>query len=462
MATSYTAHGAARTVTGSRHLLDVGKHRILVDCGLFQGKRELRERNWLDFPVPPNSLDAVVITHAHIDHIGNLPRLVAQGYDGPIYATPATISLSRISLPDSGRLHEEHARHLNKHGNTRHKPALPLYTEADAYECLKRFKPVAYDTLHELPGGCQWRFAPAGHILGSAFAEIYFPSGQRMLMSGDLGRYDVPILPNPTAMDFAEFLVVESTYGDRLHSEEDVEEKLERIIKGAAESGGTVIVPSFSIGRTQDLLYRINRLQAENRIPRIPFFVDSPMATSVTGVYARHADEHDLEMQAYLDNGDDPLQPDLLTFVRDREQSKELNSRHGPMVIIAGSGMCTGGRVLHHLLRRLDDPSTTVLFTGYQAEGTLGREILEKNEKVKVMGRQVDVRARIERLNSLSAHADQDEIMKWLGNFKTPPKKTFIVHGEPRAQDALKARIESELGWQLEVPEHGQRFELEE
>ena len=461
MSTTYTAHGAARTVTGSRHLLEVGKRKILVDCGLFQGGRELRERNWQPFPVPPGSLDAVVITHAHMDHIGNLPRLVVQGYDGPIYATPATIALARISLPDSGRLQEEQARHANKHGVSRHHPALPLSTEADAYECLKRFQPVPYGVLHDLPGGCQWKFLPAGHILGAAFAEVYFPSGQRILMSGDLGRFSVPILRDPTLVEFAEFLVVESTYGDRLHAKENVEEKLEQIIRDALEHGGTVIVPSFSIGRTQDLLYRINRLQADGRLPRIPFFVDSPMATSVTGVYARHADEHDLEMQGYLERGDDPLQPELLTFVRDREQSKELNSRRGPMVVLAGSGMCTGGRVLHHLLRRLDDPTTTVLFTGYQAEGTLGRDILEKNETVKVLGREVRVRARIERLNSLSAHADQDEILRWLGTFKTPPKRTFIVHGEPRGQDALQARIEADLGWPVEIPEQGERFELE-
>lgn len=461
MPNTYTAYGAARTVTGSRHLLESNGKRVLVDCGLFQGLKEIRERNWLPFPVPPDSIDAVVLTHAHQDHIGYVPRLIANGYSGPVYATPATIDLARLSLPDSGRLQEEFARHANKHGVSRHHPALPLYTEADAFAALKRLEPVDYRAMTRLPSGMTFRYLPAGHILGSAFAEIYFANGERILMSGDLGRYDVPILKNPTPVDFAEYLVVESTYGNRLHAKEDVESILESVIRSAVENGGTVLVPSFSIGRTQDLLYRINLLQAEGRIPRIPFFVDSPMATSATAIYAKHKDEHDLDMQGFLERGDDPLQPDLLSFVRDREQSKELNSRRGPMVILAGSGMCTGGRIVHHLIRRLDEPDTTVLFTGYQAAGTLGREILEGAERVRVLGRDVQVRARIEKLNSLSAHADQAEILHWLGGFKTPPKRTFIVHGEPPAQDALRDKIVAELGWSVAIPEQGETFALE-
>lgn len=456
----YTAYGAARTVTGSRHLLETHGKRILVDCGLFQGIREIRERNWQPFPVPPSSIDAIVLTHAHLDHIGYLPRLIANGYSGPVYATPATIDLVKLSLPDSGRLQEEYARHANKHRISRHEPALPLYTEADAFEAIKRLKPIEYDAMTGLPGEVTFRYLPAGHILGSAFAEIYFSNGERIMMSGDLGRYDVPIIKNPTSVDFAEYLVVESTYGNRLHAKEDADAILESIILDAVESGGTVLVPSFSIGRTQDLLYRINRLQGEGRIPRIPFFVDSPMATSATAIYARHTDEHDVDMQGYLERGDDPMQPDLLSFVRDREQSKELNVRRGPMVILAGSGMCTGGRIVHHLLRRLGERDTTVLFTGYQAAGTLGREILEGSDRVKVLGHEVPVRARIETLNSLSAHADQQEILRWLQGFKSPPKRTFIVHGEPPAQEALRESIESELGWNVTIPEQGEHFEL--
>ncbi len=460
MGTSFTAFGAARTVTGSRHLLEIEGKRILVDCGLFQGPRELRDRNWQPFPVDPASIECVVLTHAHNDHIGYLPRFLNSGFRGPIYATPATIDLVRLSLPDSGRLQEEFARHANKHRHTRHDPALPLYTEADAFAVLGRLKPVPYDTFHELPGGAQWRYLLAGHILGAAHAEVYFPNGERILMSGDVGRYNVPILKDPTSIDFAEYLVVESTYGNRIHAAEDADGKIEAIIRDTVETGGTLLVPSFSIGRTQDLLYRINLLQEQGRIPRIPFFVDSPMATSATAIYARHKDEHDLEMAGYLERGDDPLQPDLLTFVRDREESKELNSRRGPMVILAGSGMCTGGRIVHHLLRRLGQRDTTVLFTGFQAMGTLGRDILEGQQTVRVLGQDVEVKARVEHLNSLSAHADQAELLRWLSSFKTPPKQTFIVHGEPDAQDVFKAKIEEVLGWKVAIPEQGQRFDL--
>lgn len=459
MSASITFHGAAQTVTGSRHLLELNGKRILVDCGMFQGGSELRQRNWQEPPFDPASLDAVVITHAHMDHIGMLPRLVQQGYTGPIYATPATIGLARISLPDSGRIQEEDARYANKHGYSQHRPALPLYTEKDAYRTLKQFEPVRYRELHDLPGGAQWRYLPAGHILGSAYAEVYFSNGERILMGGDLGRYDTPIIVDPTAVDFAEYLVVESTYGNRLHSDENPSTKLEAILKNAFNEGLTVIVPSFSIGRTQELLYLLKQLENAHRIPRIPIFVDSPMAISATDLYLRHKEDHDEDMKIALTDGK-ALEPDLLEFVRDREQSKALNSRKGPMMIIAGSGMANGGRVVHHLLHRLSDPSTFVLFTGYQAEGTLGRDILELNPEVRIHGKFVQVRARVEKLNSLSAHADQSEILRWLSGFKQPPRKTFIVHGEPEAQEALRDKIDEELGWSCEIPYQGQRFEL--
>ena len=459
MPSSITFHGAARTVTGSRHLIETGGKRVLVDCGLFQGGRQLRERNWLEFPVPPQEIDAIVVTHAHMDHIGWLPRLVAHGYTGPIYATPATIALARISLPDSGRLQEEEARNANKNQWSRHKPAKPLYDEKQAYAALKQFQPVKYSELHDLPGKAKWRFLPAGHILGSAFAEIYFENGERILMGGDLGPYDAPILGNPTPIDFAEYLVVESTYGDRFHSDEDPLDKLETIIKLAIERGSAIIVPSFAIGRTQELLYLLHQLQSKGRIGRFPIFVDSPMATSVSSLYLQFKEDHDEEMKIEMEDGR-ALEPDVLQFVRDREQSKALNSQPGPFMVIAGSGMANGGRVIHHLLHRLSDPSTIVLFTGYQAEGTLGRHILEKEPEVEIMGKMVAVEAQIEKLNSLSAHADQGQIMRWLSNFTTKPKKTFIVHGEPTAQDALLARITADLGWDCAIPEWGQRFDL--
>lgn len=458
--TTITFLGAAETVTGSKHLLTLNGHRVLVDCGLFQGDKELRARNWQPFPIDPREIEAIVITHAHLDHIGYLPKLVRDGYSGPIYATKATIDLSRISLPDSGRMQEEDARYANKHGLTQHNPALPLYTEDDAFHCLKLFKPLHYYQFQDLPGKAQFQFIPAGHILGSGFAEIYFENGERILMSGDLGRYNTPIIKDPTTIEFAEYLVIESTYGDRLHAQEDTEGKMAGIFSKAFEEGGVVLVPSFAIGRTQELLYFINDLQEQKKLPRIPIYIDSPMATTTTGVYASAQEEFDNDMKIRVGNGNKPLGPENVTFVRDGEQSRALNSQKGPMVIIAGSGMANGGRIVFHLLHHLADPSTVVLFTGYQAQGTMGRELIEGAHKVHIHGMEVPVRASVEVLNSLSAHADQGEILAWLSKFKQPPKRTFIVHGEPPAQHALQAKIKEQLGWDTLIPKQGQSAEL--
>lgn len=451
-----TFHGAAETVTGSRHLIEANGKKVLIDCGLFQGSSELSARNRMPFPVDARDIDAVVLTHAHLDHIGFLPRLIKEGYQGPIYATAATVGLCRISLPDSGRLQEEEVRHRRKHGEV----IEPLYTEADAYQTLKQMKRMAYDEFHPLPGKMQWRYQPAGHILGSAFAEIYFESGERINMSGDLGRYDTPIIKDPTACDFAEYLVIESTYGDRIHKSEDTTERLAAILTNAFQNGSCVIVPSFSIGRTQELLYFIHMLQDRGDCPRVPIFIDSPMAVSATELYRSAYEEHDEDMLREHRIGHAPLQPENVTFVRDREQSKELNSRPGPMMIIAGSGMATGGRVVHHLMHRLSDPTTMVVFTGFQAEGTLGRRMIEGAETVRIYGREIEVAASVEKLNALSAHADQSEMMRWLGGFKTPPRKTFIVHGEPKAQAALQAKIQSDLGWETVIPRWHQSFDI--
>ncbi len=460
MPQSITFYGAAETVTGSKHMLRFGKNQILIDCGLFQGRKELRERNWQQLGFQPQEIDTVVITHAHMDHIGYLPRLVAHGYQGPIYATPATIALARISLPDGGRLQEEDARFANKHGLSAHDPALPLYTEREAYECLKQFEPVRYGQFHPLPGGAQWRYLPAGHILGSAYAEVYFENGERILMSGDLGRFNTPIIRDPTLVDHAEYLVVESTYGDRLHPIEDPQIKLASIMNTAFEQGSAILVPSFAIGRTQELLYYLYNLQQANKIPRMPMFVDSPMATSTTAVYEKAAEEHDDEMKIELKEGHDPLQPAHLEFIRDSNQSKALNSQRGPMMIISGSGMANGGRIIHHLKHRLGDSSTIVLFTGYQADGTLGRRLIEGASTVVIHGQEIAVRARIEKLNALSAHADYGEIMKWLKNFKSAPRRTFIVHGEPPAQASLRDKIVGELGWDVTIPKQGETSTL--
>lgn len=451
--------GAARTVTGSRHLLTVNNKRILVDCGLFQGPKELEERNWEPFPIPPHEIDAVILTHAHMDHIGYLPRLVSHGFHGPIFSTPGTLQLARVSLPDSGRIQEEDARYENKKRHPQ-PPAEPLYTEGEAYACMKRFVTVQYGLHVQVPGPMELRFMPAGHILGSAFAELRFDDGKVLLMSGDLGRYERPILQDPTPMPEAEWLVIESTYGDRLHSPEDTKIEMERLVKSAVDSSGCLLVPSFAIGRTQELLYYLCQLQQENRIPRIPIFVDSPMATATTLLYAQNRQDHDEETKEFFEAGINPLNPDHLEFVRDSNASKALNAQTGPMMIIAGSGMCNGGRIVHHLKHRLSNPSTIVMFTGYQAMGTTGRRILDGEPTIRLHGEEIEVRARIERLDALSAHADYNEMLRWLEGIRSSPRTTFIVHGEPGAQEAMAEHVHAKFGWNTYIPEHLETVEL--
>lgn len=458
---SITFHGAAGTVTGSRHLLEYGGHKVLVDCGLFQGPREIRDKNWEPFPVDPHEVDAVILTHAHTDHIGYLPKFVKMGYRKKVYATLGTVGLCRVSLPDSGRLQEEEAKFRNKHGATRHSPALPLYTEGDAYETLKLMEKLHYFQWQELPGGATFRYLPAGHILGAAFVELYFPDGERILMGGDLGRYDAPIIKDPTPVDFAEYLVIESTYGNRLHPKGDAKEMLLEVAERAMRDRGIVLVPSFAIGRTQELLWYCNELEKEGRWPGLPIYVDSPMANKTTLLYLENEEDHDNEMRIDMREGQSPFRPDMVRLIQDRQFSKELNSSPGPWMVIAGSGMCTGGRILHHLKAHIDQPDTTVLFTGYQAEGTLGRDLLEGAEHVEIFGEELRVAARLERMEMLSAHADYSEMLRWLRGFKEPPKHTYIVHGEPDAALAMKQHIIDELGWQsLTIPAQGDSFQL--
>lgn len=460
MANRITFHGAARTVTGSKHLIESHGKKILVDCGLFQGSRELSDRNWAPWPFSPHEIDAVVLTHGHGDHMAMLPKLVRDGFQGPIYATEATIGIAKFSLPDSGRIQEEDARYHARHGTSRHANPQPLYTEEDARQTLKHFRKVGYKTRTVLPGKMEFEFQMAGHILGSAFAHIYFEDGTNVLMGGDLGPYDAPLINDPTPIPYADYLVLESTYGDRLHPEEDTEGFLEEIFQEAFREGRTVIIPSFAIGRTQELLYYISRLQVRGAMPRIPIFLDSPMAVTATQLYDRSVEEYDKDMKEMVAAGDHPLEPDYLTFIRDSNQSKELNSRTGPMVIIAGSGMANGGRVIHHLKHRLPDPSTLVLFVGFQGSGTLGRQILDGADVVEIHREAIPVRAEVRRITSLSAHADQADIMKWLSFFESPPKHTFIVHGEPESQDVLAAKLREELGWEVSIPEQGDSAEL--
>ncbi|MGE0001191.1 MAG: MBL fold metallo-hydrolase RNA specificity domain-containing protein [Fimbriimonadaceae bacterium] len=457
MSRSVTFLGAAQTVTGSRHLLELDGKKVLVDCGLFQGPRELRERNHKDTGLDAAEIDAVVLTHAHMDHIGYLPVLAKQGFKGPVYATPATIALARISLPDSGRIQEEDYRYDLKKGR---ETSGPLYNEAEAYAALKLLRPVHYFQSTDLGKGSQFRFLPAGHILGSAFAEVYFANGERILMGGDLGRPHRPILKDPTPVDFAEYLVLESTYGDRLHDMTTPEDVLASVIEAAVTSRGCVIVPSFAIGRTQELLWYIHELHGSGRIPRIPIYLDSPMATSVTDVYSRGTDDHDAEMRKTVRLGANPLEGGTVRLVRDRAMSKALNDMRGPMMVISGSGMLTGGRVLHHLRNRISDPTTTVLFTGYQAQGTPGRRLKDGADTMKFFGEDIEVRAQIRSLEGLSAHADQGETLSWLRGFKEPPRKTFLVHGEPEPQQVLAGKITGELGWDVVIPAWKETHEL--
>jgi metallo-beta-lactamase family protein len=452
-------HGAAETVTGSCHLIDLGKHKFLVDCGAFQGAREIRDLNYESFPFAAHEISQVLITHAHQDHIGRLPLLVRAGYQGTFLATKATIGLARISLPDAGSIQEEDARRARKHGS-RHREPKPLFTEQDAYETLKRFDPLPYHQWVELPGKLQVQAHYAGHILGSAYLRIALPDGQILVMGGDLGRYNTPIIRDPEVCDFADHLVIESTYGDRLHEDEDPKIALKEAITYAVQERSAIIVPSFSIGRTQEILYHIRELVEASEVPRIPIFLDSPMAVSATELYATAKEEHDEEMQHSLKFGVRPLEPENLTIVRDREASKALNQVQGPIMIIAGSGMANGGRVQHHLLHRLSRASNQVLFTGFQAVGSLGRHLVDGASSVKLLGSEVQVNARIRKMGSLSAHADQEEMMSWLRNFKTPPKTTFLVHGEPEAQHVLKSRILRELDWNVVIPRLHEAFKL--
>jgi metallo-beta-lactamase family protein len=456
--------GATRTVTGSKHLVEVDGYRTLVDCGLFQGLKELRLRNWEPFPLNPASINSIILTHAHIDHTGYLPKLAHDGFDGPVYATPATVELSRILLPDSARLQEEEADYNNKVGASKHKPALPLYTERDANEALRRMESVNYNKWTRLTKKLSFEFVTAGHIIGSSFVIFDFDSNdgrrKRMIMTGDLGRYDEPIIPDPTAVDEADYIVVESTYGNREHPHDDVKARLAEIINETADRGGQIIIPAFAVGRTQQLLYLIRELEEENRIPILPVYVDSPMAVSATKLYLRHKEDHDLEMTELMDERKNPLATKRFNLARTVQESKNVSADEEPAIIISASGMATGGRILHHLRKRLPDERNTVVFVGFQAEGTRGRRLVNGEHEVKIFGQFVPVRARIEQLTNLSAHADSREILRWLGGFKRAPEKVFLVHGEPDAQEALKDKIVETFGWQVVIPEYLQKFEL--
>jgi metallo-beta-lactamase family protein len=453
--TELTFLGAARTVTGSKYLLSLGSTKVLFDCGLFQGLKTLRERNWETFPVPPSSITAVVLTHAHLDHVGYLPRLVAQGFEGRVFCTAGTADLCRLVLPDSGRIQEEDARQANRHGYTRHQPAQPLYDEASANRALTHLYQVVYRRPVEIAPGVSVEFVPAGHLLGSAYVIVRLSGGKTILFGGDLGRYSRPVLPDPADPVTADMVLVESTYGDRDHAADDDGEAFARVIRDTFARGGKVIVPAFAIGRVEELLYWIRRLESERRIPVLPVYVDSPMAAEALKFYAARAAELDPDVR--------PTNRNVSAFATARfqttvspQQSKALTANRRSAVVISASGMATGGRVLHHLAAALPDPRNTVLFAGFQAEGTRGRQLIEGAAEVKIHGRFVPVRAQIEKVNSMSAHADRGEILRWLGAMPAPPGRLFLVHGEPRPMDALKALIHERLGWDAHTPSHGE------
>ena len=453
--TSLTFLGAARTVTGSKYLLDIDGRRLLMDCGLFQGLKELRLRNWEPLPVPADSISAVVLTHAHVDHTGFLPRLVAQGFGGRAFCTAGTADLCRIVLPDAGRLAEEDAREANRHGYTRHSPALPLFTETDAIRALGHLQPFGYARAAPVLPGVEVQFVNAGHLLGSGFVvlTIQGPPRVRLVFSGDLGRYDRPILPDPSPMSSADVLLLESTYGDRLHEADDQGERLASIIRETVQRGGKVIVPAFAIGRVEEVIYWLKHLEERHAIPVLPVYLDSPMAAQALQQYAARSYELDPDMR--------PGRGELSAFctrrfrvVSSTQQSIDLAFAKTPAIVISASGMATGGRVLFHLAATLPDARNTVLFTGYQAAGTRGRDLVEGAREVKIHGEMVPVAARVEQIQSMSAHADQSEILRWLANFEHPPRVTYLVHGEPAPMQARGEAIRTRLHWSVEMPEY--------
>ncbi|GEJ58385.1 MBL fold metallo-hydrolase RNA specificity domain-containing protein [Anaeromyxobacter diazotrophicus] len=455
--------GAAGTVTGSRYLVNTPAGAVLVDAGLFQGRKELRLRNWEPFPVPPATLAAVVLTHAHIDHAGALPLLAREGYRGPVHCTPATRDLASLLLPDSGKLQEEEARFANQRGYSKHAPnARPLYTEREAVAALRLLQPLPYGVPREILPGVTLTFRRAGHILGSATVELALagPGGaaRRVLFSGDLGRYGAPILPDPEPAPAADVLLVECTYGDRLH-QGDAGAELRQAVLEAVARGGALLVPAFAVGRSQELLFRLRALEAAGEIPELPVFMDSPMAVDATPMYVAHREDHDDEMSRLLAAGVDPLRPARLRFARATEQSKAIHRVEGPCVIISASGMATGGRILHHLEHRLPDERTTVLLAGYQAPGTRGWSLQNGARTLRLHGLDVPVRARVATLTGLSAHGDRDEVARWLDTLPRPPARTYCVHGEPAPLAAVRDRLAAR-GWSAAVPRHGEEVEL--
>ena len=446
--------GAAGTVTGSKYLVENANHRILVDCGLFQGFKPLRLKNWDRFSVDPRSLSSVVLTHAHLDHSGYLPLLIKNGYSGPVYCSHSTVDFCGVLLPDAGHLQEKDAESADRHGFSKHKPALPLYTEKDARNVLPHLKAVPFAEKQQLSNGAAIQLQRTGHILGAASVELEW-AGDTIVFSGDLGRFDDPILHDPVRIKHADYLVVESTYGNRRHERIDAQTALTEIVARTVSRGGTVVIPAFAVGRAQSLMYHFQKIKADGKLSNVPIFLDSPMALDASEIFCRNTEDHRLsEKECRTSCG-------VAHYVRSVEESKALTVNPHPKVIISASGMATGGRVLHHLKRYVTDKRNTILFSGFQAGGTRGAAMMAGADKIKIHGEYFPVAAEIRNLDMLSAHADADEIMRWLRGFEAPPRMTFITHGEPAAADALRLRIQDELGWSVTIPEHGQVAKLD-
>ncbi len=469
--------GAAGTVTGSKHLINTSKSssgkdglQVLVDCGLFQGQKDWRERNWRDTPVPAKEIDAVILTHAHLDHCGWIPRLVREGFRGPIYATPPTIDLCGIILPDSGHLQEEDAAYYNKTKKSKHDPALALYTEDGAQKSLQYFKPVTVGQTTELSAELSFRFVRAAHILGSCMAEVTLQTNgvtRRLLFTGDIGRVQNHKLApgkvvhsGPTEGETADLVVMESTYGNRLHPKEDPMPELAALISATARHGGSVVVPAFAIERTQKLVFILKHLMESGEIPRIPVFCDSPMAIKAVEVFLKHDEEYSDDTRSMIKRYGSPLDWPGFTFALTSEESKKINAVPVPSIIISSSGMATGGRILHHLAQRLPDPKNLILFIGFQAPGTRGFAIKSKSPEVKIFGDMVPIRAQIAALEQFSDHADPPELLQWLRTFRNRPGVTYLVHGEPDASGQLRDLMKKELGWNVEVAQYLEKIEV--
>ncbi len=486
--------GAAGTVTGSKHLIHVGEQangsgtpdsatsgsstsgsttgfQLLVDCGLFQGPKEWRLKNWTDLPVPARQIHAVILTHAHLDHCGWIPRLYKEGFQGPVYATPATVDLCGIVLPDSGYLQEEDAAFHNQQQSSKHTPALPLYTMEEARQSLARFRPVPFGESVQLAPELSFRFVRAAHILGSAMAEITLSTNGRrrqLLFTGDIGRVrNSTVAPGkvvhsgPVEGESPDVLVMESTYGNRHHPHEDVMPELAELLNAAIHRGGTIVVPAFAVERTQKFLFLLKELMEQKQIPRIPVHADSPMGIHAVEVFLKHGEEFSPEARELIARYGSPLKWPGFHFASTTEESKRINQSHFPSIIVSSSGMCEGGRILHHLTQRLPDPRTLVLFIGFQAVGTRGRLIKDGAREVKLFGEMVPVRAQVAALEQFSDHADVDELLEWLGTFQKTPQSTHIVHGEPDSAEALRQAIVKELEWTVDVPQYMQKVEVE-